>query len=130
MVWYERYAMKFIYPSICLSVFDPDSSLDNQIEIVFDAYGDLNGINYKGQFMPIPPYSLFFRGVKMRIASTCMRLNGEEREQESIFSTREGKEYIEKWVKWFKKELLGALEKGEDVEILIGLKPNNGEYVV
>jgi len=55
MVWYERYAMKFIYPSICLSVFDPDSSLDNQIEIVFDAYGDLNGINYKGQFMPIPP---------------------------------------------------------------------------
>lgn len=60
-----------------------------------------------------------------------MRMNGEEREQESIFSTREGKENIEKWVKWFKKELLDALEKGEDVEILIGLKPNNnGEYVV
>jgi len=57
-------------------------------------------------------------------------MNGEEREQESIFSTREGKENIEKWVKWFKKELLDALEKGEDVEILIGLKPNNGYFVV
>lgn len=69
-------------------------------------------------------------GVKMRIASTSMRMNGEEREQESIFSTREGKENIEKWVKWFKKELLDALENGEDVEILIGLKPNNGEFIV
>ena len=59
-----------------------------------------------------------------------MRLNGEEREQESVFSTREGKENIEKWVKWFKQELLTALKNGEDVEILIGLKPNNGEYVI
>ena len=60
-----------------------------------------------------------------------MRMNGEEREQESIFASKEGKENIEKWVKWFQKELLNALENGEDVEILIGLKPNNdGEYVV
>ena len=60
-----------------------------------------------------------------------MRMNGEEREQESIFSKKTGKENIQKWVKWFQKELLDALEKGEDVEILIGLKPNNGgEYVV
>ena len=55
MVWYERYAMKFVYPLICMAVFDPDSVLDNQIEIVFDAYGDLNGINYKGHFMPVHP---------------------------------------------------------------------------
>ena len=58
-------------------------------------------------------------------------MNGKAREQESIFASKEGKENIEKWVKWFKKELLVALENGEDVEILIGLKPNNkGEYVV
>ena len=67
----------------------------------------------------------------MRIASLCMRKGSrEEREQESIFSTKKGKENIEKWVKWFQQELLDALENGEDVEIMIGRIPNNGEYVV
>lgn len=47
--------MQFVYPLICMSVFDPNSEFDNRIEIVFDAYGDLNGVNYKGRFIPIPP---------------------------------------------------------------------------
>ena len=55
MVWFERYAMRFVCPLICMVVFDPNSEFDNRIEIVFDAYGDLNGVNYKGRFIPIPP---------------------------------------------------------------------------
>ena len=67
----------------------------------------------------------------MRIACVCMRKGSrQEREQESVFSAREGKENIEKWVKWFEKELLDALERGEDVVIMLGRKPDNGEYVV
>ena len=80
---------------------------------------------------PPPINSLFFWGEKMRIASLCMRKGSrKEREQESIFSAKEGKENIEKWVKWFQQELLDALESGEDVTIMIGRIPNNGEYVV
>ena len=67
----------------------------------------------------------------MRISCVCMRKgSSEEREQESVFSAKEAKEYIDKWVKWFEKELLDALERGEDVVIMLGRKPDNGEYVV
>jgi len=55
MVWYERSSMHFIYPLICMAVFDPDSSFDNEIEVVFDAYGELNGVNVRGRFVPIKP---------------------------------------------------------------------------
>jgi len=40
----------------------------------------------------------------------------------------EGKKAIKKWVKWFRDELLDALAKEEDVEILIGRKPINNGY--
>ena len=66
----------------------------------------------------------------MKIVSTSMRIGEEQREQETILlANDEGKETIEKWVKWFREELLDALKKGDDVEILIGRKPNNNEYV-
>jgi len=69
-------------------------------------------------------------GCEMKIVSTIMRIGEEQREQETILPANdEGKETIEKWVKWFREELLDALKKGDDVEILIGRKPNNNKYV-
>jgi len=66
----------------------------------------------------------------MKIVSTIMRIGEEQREQETILPANdEGKETIEQWVKWFREELLDALKKGDDVEILIGRKPNKNEYV-
>lgn len=66
----------------------------------------------------------------MKIKSTVMRIGGEQREQETISANDEGKETIEKWTKWFREELLDAQRKGDDVEILIGRKPNIVEYAV
>lgn len=50
-----------------MATFDPDSEFDNAIEIVLDAFGNLNGVCYKGRFIPIT--SLFFWGCRLRIKS-------------------------------------------------------------
>jgi len=52
-----------------------------------------------------------------------MRIGGEQKEQEVVVSPKDGEEIIEKWVEWFRSELVKALKAGDDVEILIGRKP-------
>lgn len=47
MVWYERYSMAHHWRI--------DLHINGYVDIVFDAYGDLNGVIYNGVFRPIKP---------------------------------------------------------------------------
>jgi len=47
-------------------------------------------------------------------------------EKEAICNPAEAEKAIEEMTAWFKEQLTDAFKQGEDVEILLGRKPNNG----
>jgi len=50
---------------------------------------------------------------------------GQVDEKEAIVNKDEAEKAIEEMVVWFKEQLVEAMKKGEDVEILLGRKTSN-----
>jgi len=63
----------------------------------------------------------------LKISAQLFRFGeGSIDEKETICPPNEAKKTIQEWINWFREQLTEAMKQGEDVEILLGRKPNNG----
>jgi len=65
----------------------------------------------------------------MKIKADVAVLNdGWQEPKETEVPTDQVEKTIDEWVEWFRAQLKEALAKGQDVEILLGRKPNGYEF--
>ena len=65
----------------------------------------------------------------MKIKAEVAVLNeGWQEPRETEVITSEAEKTIEEWVNWFRSQLKEALANGQDVEIMLGRKPNGHEF--
>jgi len=61
-------------------------------------------------------------------ANVAVLNEGWQEPREAIILPNEAEKAIEEWVNWFRAQLKEALANGQDVEILLGRKPNDYEF--